>query len=188
MLNTMDPLFQRLQPLARLQLHLLRDNRLPGIHLGNHLMDHHTRALKTFFFPRFPRTLNGARARKLARQCGVQVYDLDARGSNGRKERGRHNVHPAGANDEIRPRRRGEDDVGQVGVVGGAGVGEVVWMLLFVGDEVVVRCLYGSFGGTFEAVGGFATAWEIIGSDDRTWESRVGRKHRLARRTLKLRG
>jgi len=51
-------------------------------------------------------------------------------------------VHPASADDEVGSRARSEDDVGQVGVVGGAGVGDVVGMLLFVGDDVMVGGRY----------------------------------------------
>jgi hypothetical protein len=120
MLNSMYPLLQLVQALALPELHLLRNNRVPSIHLSNDLMDHDAGTLQPLVTPRLPRPLNRTRTRKLARQCGVQVDDLDPRCCNRVQKLRRHNVHPARAHDQRRPRRQPQDNGCQRAVVRGA--------------------------------------------------------------------
>lgn len=72
----------------------------------------------------------------------MQVYDFDASGGDGSKERWCDNVHPAGAYDEVGAWLRVENDLREVGVVLFAGCVNGVWMLLLVWNEVVVCCWY----------------------------------------------
>jgi len=60
-------------------------------------MNHNAGPLDLALPKSLPRPLDRARARKLPRQRRVQVYNGEAGGGEGRQERGRQDVHPAGA-------------------------------------------------------------------------------------------
>lgn len=162
MLLGMYPLLQLLEPLILPQRHLLRHNRIPRIHLRNNLMDHNPRPLQPLFPPSLPRPLNRARARKLPRQRRVQVDNRDTGGGDGCQERGRDDVHPARADNEVCFGVVIEDEFREVGVVLRAGVFEVRRVGFLVRDEVVVGSWYPGFRGALEAVGCFAAVHVIV--------------------------
>lgn len=74
-------------------------------------------------------------------------------------------VHPACADHKVW--FLGEDELGEVGVVEAAGVGDVCWVTVLVGHQVVVGCGDAGVGGAGESVGGF-----LVGDDvrDAAWE------------------
>jgi len=68
-------------------------------------------------------------------------------------------VHPASADDDVGSGVMREYEGGEIGVVGCAGELRAFWcgfLLVFVGDEVVVGGWDGGVCGAGEAVGGFA--------------------------------
>jgi hypothetical protein len=161
MLNLVHALLELLKTLALPELNLFCNNCLPCIDLCNNLMDHNTRALQPLFLPRLPRSLNRARARKLARQRRMQVDDPNPRRRNRVQKLRRHNVHPARADNERGSRRQPEDNGREFAIVFSARCGgalEGLRVCFLVRDKVVVGCGDRGVGGALKAVGGFAAA------------------------------
>lgn len=186
MLHLMYPRLQIIQTLSLPQINLFCYNRLARIHLCNNLVDHHPRSLNLTLLPRLPGPLDSPGARKLPRQRRVQVYNLDARIRNRVEEVWRQDVHPARAYNNLGPRIQLEDEVGERGIVFGAGSGRAflgLGVLPLERDEVVVGGWDGGVGGAGEAVGCFTTRMNTLVSDCSI--SRRGRTVRTARDVLR---
>jgi len=158
MLNGMHPRLQLLHRFALLQIHLTNDDGLAPVDSADDVVHHDAGLLDLPLLEGVPRTLDGILPIEAAGQGWMQIDDIHTIVFQ-RLQRGfGEDVHPAGADDEVRLLR--EDDRSEVGIVNCARF-VVRWVARLVREEVVIGGGDTGVGGAGQTEGRFAVGNDV---------------------------